>query len=158
MSVPVTPKTRDQGAPKEKVQRAPKARRMSVPELTMELLHCRNQLKLFHWQTLGYGAHIALGDAVDSLDEQTDKLLEVAFPADRAGVKSMASERSHGYTNWVSRAATVKYVNDKIARLQGVKDGLKGTPQESVVFILDEIIGGLLRLVYLLKFDTKKRK
>jgi hypothetical protein len=131
---------------------------MSVPELTMELLHWRNQLKLFHWQTAGYGAHVALGDAVDSLDEQTDKLLEVAFPADRAGVKSMASGKSHGYTNWVSRAATVKYLNDKIARLQGARDGLKGTPQESVVFILDEIIGGLLRLVYLLKFDTKKRK
>lgn len=26
----------------------------TVPALVMELLHCRNQLKLFHWQTMGY--------------------------------------------------------------------------------------------------------
>lgn len=132
----------------------------TVPALVMELLHCRNQLKLFHWQTMGYGAHIALGDAVDSLDDQTDKLLEVAFPLDRAAVKTMAAIRDPAWrlTNWSSRAATVKYVNDKVARVERAKKDFKGTKLDPVVFILDDVTAGLLRLVYLLKFDKKGKK
>jgi len=130
----------------------------SVPALVMDLLHCRNQLKLFHWQTSGFGAHKALGDAVDALDEQTDQLLEVAFPLDKASVKSMASaDTKHGYVNWKSRAATLKYVNAVIDKLKAAKTSYEGTKLGPIVFIIDEIVGGLLRLAYLLKFDKPKK-
>jgi len=123
----------------------------------MSLLHFRNQLKLYHWQTAGYGAHKALDDAVTTLDGHTDKLLETGFPLDKAGVKAMASAGpSKGYVNWTSRRATMAAVNAQIAALKSAKGSYEGTPLEPLVYILDEIIGDLLQLAYLLKFNGKK--
>lgn len=131
--------------------------RPSLPALVMGLLHFRNQLKLYHWQTAGYGAHKALDDAVTTLDDHTDKLLETGFPLDKAGVKSMASSGPKaGYVNWTSKRATVAAVNAQIAALKSAKEAYTDTALEPLVHILDEIIGELLQLVYLLNFNGKK--
>lgn len=143
-------------APKLKASTG-KSSGLSLPSLVMSLLHFRNQLKLFHWQTAGYGAHKALDDAVTTLDGHTDKLLETAFPLDRAGVKAMASAApAKGYVNWTGKRATVAAVNAQIATLKSAKAAYKDTPLEPLVYILEEIIGDLLQTVYLLKFNGKK--
>jgi DNA-binding ferritin-like protein len=129
----------------------------------MGLLHFRNQLKLYHWQTSGYGAHTALGAAVDALDTQTDELLEVADPLNDAAVKGMATALPGAklpaarYANWTSRGATVKAVNAEIAKLQDAKRAYADTGMDAVTYVLEEIVGGLLRLVYLLQFDGQPR-
>lgn len=137
---------------------ASRSAKPSLAALVMSLLHFRNQLKLYHWQTAGYGAHKALDDAVTTLDGHTDKLLETAFPLDRAGVKALASAApAKGYVNWTSRRATVAAVNAQIAALKAAKTAYKGTSLDPLVYILEEIIGDLLQTVYLLKFDKGKK-
>lgn len=128
----------------------------TVPALVMGLLHFRNQLKLYHWQTSGYGAHTALGAAVDALDLQIDELLEVAQPLDAGAVKAMATTLpAAGYANWSSRGATIRAVKAEIAKLQDAKRAYAATGLDAVTYLLEEIVGGLLRLAYLLKFDGR---
>jgi DNA-binding ferritin-like protein len=135
----------------------------TVPELVMGLLHFRNQLKLYHWQTKGYGAHTALGAAVDALDTQTDELLEVADPLDARAVATMATALpeaklpASGYANWSSGGATARAVKAQIAKLQDAKRAYAATGLDAVTYLLEEIVGGLLRLAYLLKFDGQTR-
>lgn len=135
----------------------------TVPELVMGLLHFRNQLKLYHWQTKGYGAHTALGAAVDALDTQTDELLEVADPLDARAVATMATALPEaklpaaGYANWSSRGATARVVKAQIAKLQDAKHAYAATGLDAVTYLLEEIVGGLLQLSYLLKFDGQTR-
>lgn len=143
-------------APKLKASTG-KSSGLSLAALVMGLLHFRNQLKLYHWQTAGYGAHKALDDAVTTLDGHTDKLLETAFPLDRKGVKTLASAAPRkGYADWTSRRATVAAVNAQIDALKAAKAAYKGTSLDPLVYILEEIIGDLLQTVYLLKFNGKK--
>jgi hypothetical protein len=61
------------------------------------------------------------------------------------------------YANWTSRGATVKAVNAEIAKLQYAKRAYADTGMDAVTYVLDEIVGGLLRLVYLLQFDGQPR-
>ena len=130
----------------------------TVPALVMGLLHFRNQLKLYHWQTKGYGAHTALGAAVDALDTQTDELLEVADPLDARAVATMATAvPASGYANWSSGGATARAVKAQIAKLQDAKRAYAATGLDAVTYLLEEIVGGLLRLAYLLKFDGQTR-
>lgn len=50
-----------------------------------ELISFRNSLKLIHWSITGkgsYEAHISLDQAIDSLAEITDRLVETSFALD----------------------------------------------------------------------------
>ena len=41
------------------------------------MLTLRNQVKVYHWQTMSYARHKATDDLVTSLDENIDKFVEV---------------------------------------------------------------------------------
>lgn len=122
------------------------------------MLHARNQLKLFHWQTSAYGAHVALGAAVDALGPQIDELLEVASSLDEDAVADMARYDTHKLRDWKSRASTRAYVLRIVDKLSTARDAAQGdTSLRAIAPLLDTIIAGLLRLAYLLRFDNTGR-
>jgi len=45
-------------------------------EILNVLLILRNQVKVYHWETLSYGRHKATDDLVSSLDDNIDKFTE----------------------------------------------------------------------------------
>ena len=46
-------------------------------EIIVLMLTLRNQVKLYHWETLKFPRHKATDDLVDKLDENIDKFVEV---------------------------------------------------------------------------------
>lgn len=130
-----------------------------IPKLVVHLLHVRNQLKLFHWQTSAYGAHVALGAAVDALDPQIDELLEVASPLDEDAVADMARHDTHRLRDWQSRAATRSFVLRVVEKLSAARDAAQeDATLRAIAPLLDTIVAGLLRLAYLLKFENPARE
>jgi len=46
-------------------------------EIVTLMLTLRNQIKIYHWQTMKYPRHKATDDLVDKLDDNIDKFVEV---------------------------------------------------------------------------------
>lgn len=46
-------------------------------EIVTLMLTLRNQIKIYHWQTIKYPRHKATDDLVDKLDDNIDKFVEV---------------------------------------------------------------------------------
>ena len=46
-------------------------------EILQVMLFVRNQVKIYHWQTMSFARHKATDDLVSSLDENIDKFTEV---------------------------------------------------------------------------------
>ena len=46
-------------------------------KLIVMMMTLRNQIKLYHWQTMSYPRHKATDDLVDKLDDNIDKFVEV---------------------------------------------------------------------------------
>jgi Family of unknown function (DUF5856) len=48
-----------------------------MDKVIVNLIKIQNQLRIFHWQTISYASHKALGSAYEDLDELIDSLVEV---------------------------------------------------------------------------------
>ena len=46
-------------------------------EIVTLMLTLRNQIKIYHWQTMKYPRHKATDDLIDKLDDNIDKFVEV---------------------------------------------------------------------------------
>jgi hypothetical protein len=107
----------------------------------------RNQVKLYHWQTMSYARHKATDMAVDSLDENIDKYVEVYMG--RYGRPKMTASTEAIQLKNLSETQIVKFIKGSINYLQ-TKFVSQLKPVDTDLFNLrDEMLGDLNQLLYL---------
>jgi DNA-binding ferritin-like protein len=116
-------------------------------QLTITLLQLQLDVKLAHWKTRIYAKHIALGDYYDFLSDKMDHIIEVTMGQlnDRINLSNI---------NLVSKNENIEIVDitEHINKLKPIYETLSKMDFtfQSIVNILDEIIGESLKVKYLL--------
>ena len=107
----------------------------------------REQIKLYHWQTISYARHKATDEVLKSLDENIDKYVEVYMG--KYGRPKMTAKNSGVKVSNLSEKNIVKFIQGCITLLQtALVKKLK--PSDTDLFnIRDEMMGELHQLLYL---------
>ena len=107
----------------------------------------REQIKLYHWQTISYARHKATDEVLKSLDENIDKYVEVYMG--KYGRPKMTAKNSSTKVSNLSEKNIVKFIQGCITLLQtALVKKLK--PSDTDLFnIRDEMMGELHQLLYL---------
>ena len=107
----------------------------------------REQIKLYHWQTISYARHKATDEVLKSLDENIDKYVEVYMG--KYGRPKMTAKNSATKISNLSEKNIVKFIQGCITLLQtALVKKLK--PSDTDLFnIRDEMMGELHQLLYL---------
>jgi hypothetical protein len=116
-------------------------------EIVTLMLTLRNQIKIYHWQTIKYPRHKATDDLVDKLDDNIDKFVEVYmgkygridFKGKTACIKIHNFQDKQGP---IYLESAVKWLTQKLPRY------LKNTDTD-LLNIRDEILADLNRSLYL---------
>jgi hypothetical protein len=111
-------------------------------------LEMRNQIKLYHWQTLSYARHKATDEAVSRLDSNIDRFVEVYIG--KYGRPKLAGKNASFHLENLTDKKAVAFVKECIKILQGplVKD-LKPDSDSDLFNIRDEMLSDLNQLLYL---------
>lgn len=107
----------------------------------------REQIKLYHWQTISYARHKATDEVLKSLDENIDKYVEVYMG--KYGRPKMTAKNSATKVSNLSEKNIVKFIQQciMIFKTTLVK---KLKPVDTDLFnIRDEMMGELHQLLYL---------
>jgi len=116
-------------------------------EIVTLMLTLRNQIKIYHWQTMKYPRHKATDDLVDKLDDNIDKFVEVYmgkygrmdFKGKTACIKIHNFDDAEGPAYLQSAAS---WLTNKLPRM------LKPTDTD-LLNIRDEILADLNQTLYL---------
>lgn len=108
----------------------------------------RDQIKLYHWQTLIYSRHKATDDVIQSLDEHIDKFVEVYIG--KYGRPKMSGKTATVHVSNFSEKSIVSFIKKCIQLLlvdmmKGLKDGI----DNDLFNIRDEMVADLNQLLYL---------
>jgi len=107
----------------------------------------REQLKLYHWQTIQYSRHKATDDLIKSLDESIDLFVEVYMG--KYGRPNITRTTNTVQIRNMSDKNATKFVKDAIEYLQGpLTKSLKGNDTD-LTNIRDEMLGNLHQILYL---------
>lgn len=110
-----------------------------------ELISFRNSLKLIHWSIVGkgsYEAHISLDQAIDSLAEITDRLVETSFALEGT-LEIVIPETARPKEHYIKHIeAFYKYVENKRKPL---------FPESFSQSIIDEAQEAIQQLLFRLK-------
>jgi len=110
-------------------------------------LHWITQLRVWHWETVSYATHIAMGSAYDTFTELTDKYVEV-YQGKNKRLPLPTFEHCPTYVD-------MEYVKDKIRWfkeyliLELCKE-LDDKVDSDLLNLRDEMLGELNKLSYLL--------
>jgi len=118
-------------------------------EIVTIMLTLRNQVKIYHWQTMSYPRHKATDDLVGKLDDALDKFVEVFVGKyGRPNFRKTASIKIHNFDD-----------KDGPAFLKSATQWLtKGLPKllnkddTDLLNIRDEILADLNQTLYLFTF------
>ena len=109
-----------------------------------ELISFRNSLKLIHWSITGkgsYEAHISLDQAIDSLTEITDRLVETTFALKGTlDITIPETERPKEY---------IKYIEGYYKEVEAKRNPL--FPESFSQSIIDEAQEAIQQLLFRLK-------
>lgn len=115
------------------------------------MLTLRNQVKIYHWETMQFSRHKSTDKLVDSLDESIDKFMEVYFG-------------KYGRLNLTSKTGTIRlrnYTDDEGPELlkQAIEwlntrlPTLLSKQDTDLLNIRDEILADLNQTLYLFTFQ-----
>ena len=116
-------------------------------EIVNIFLTLRNQIKIYHWQTVKFPRHKATDDLVDKLDDNIDKFVEVymgKYGRPKFG-KSTSSIKIHNFNDKEGPAylkSYVKWMSQKLPKYLGKED-------TDLLNIRDEIVADLNQSLYL---------
>lgn len=116
-------------------------------DMISTLMMLRDQVKIYHWQTMSYPRHKATDDLVGSLDEKIDSFVEVYMG-------------KYGRPKFTARSGTIRVRNFHEKEASALlKDAIKWMtyklpkmlrPEDTdLLNIRDEIIGDLNKSLYL---------
>jgi len=106
----------------------------------------RDQIKLYHWQTVSYARHKATDEVIERLDKNIDRFVEVYI-----GKYGRPKMRTLTYKlEQLTDKKASAYVHECIKVLQGVLvKGLTAEKDSDLFTIRDEMLADLDQLVYL---------
>jgi hypothetical protein len=107
----------------------------------------RDQIKLYHWQTITYARHKATDDLIKELDENIDTFVEVYMG--KYGRPNITRTTSTIVVKNMADKTASKFVRECLAYLQGpLTKSLKGGDTD-LLNIRDEMMGNLNQILYL---------
>jgi DNA-binding ferritin-like protein len=115
-------------------------------EIVTLMLTLRNQIKIYHWQTMKFPRHKSTDDLIDKLDDNIDKFVEVYMGKyGRPNFKGKASIKIHNFKDSEGPAylrSAVDWLTKELPKY------LKRTDTD-LLNIRDEILGDLNQSLYL---------
>src|SRR5579871_3036519 len=121
-----------------------KPSKQEVAAFLGEMISFRNSLKLIHWSITGkgsYEAHISLDQAIDSLAEITDRLVETTFSLD--GTLDIVIPETKKPKEFI------KHIEDFYKQVEKKREGL--FPESFSQSIIDEAQEAVQQLLFRLK-------
>jgi len=107
----------------------------------------RDQIKIYHWQTMHYARHKATDDVLKELDGLIDMFVEVFMG--KYGRPNMTRSTNTVMVRNMSDKIAGKFIKDCIAHINGpFSKSLKATDTD-LLNIRDEMLGSLNKLQYL---------
>lgn len=109
-----------------------------------ELISFRNSLKLIHWSITGKGSyetHISLDQAIESLVDITDRLVETTFSLN--GTLDIVIPETKRPTDYI------KYIEDYYKRIESTREKL--FPETFSQSIIDDAQEAIQQLLFRLK-------
>ncbi len=111
------------------------------------MMTLRNQVKLYHWQTMNYPRHIATDDLVTKLDTNIDQFVEVYIG--KYGRPKLTGKTSSIYLRNHSDAEAIKMIQEAIDWMTNdLTSKLKKTDTD-LLNIRDTIVADLNQTLYL---------
>jgi DNA-binding ferritin-like protein len=109
----------------------------------------RNQIKLYHWQTMVYARHKATDEVIEKLDKLIDRYVEVYIG--KYGRPRLATGTNTIKLVNMSESTAVRYVETCIKYLieDLVVDSAKRPADSDLLTIRDEMLADLNQLLYL---------
>jgi len=123
--------------------------------MTAEIVHLmmtlRDQVKLYHWQTMNYPRHIATNDLVTKLDTNIDQFVEVYIS--KYGRPKLTGKTSTIHLRNHSDTEATKMIQEAVTWLtEDLTSKLKKTDTE-LLSIRDVIVADLNQTLYLFTFS-----
>ena len=120
-------------------------------EIVNLMMTLRDQVKLYHWQTLNYPRHIATNDLIPKLDTNIDQFIEVYVG--KYGRPKLGGKTSYIYLRNHSDKEATKMIQDAIQWLTvNLTKKLKSTDTD-LLSIRDVIVADLNQTLYLFSFN-----
>ena len=124
-------------------------------KMTAEIVHLmmtlRDQVKLYHWQTMNYPRHVATNDLVTKLDTNIDQFVEVYIS--KYGRPKLTGKTSTIHLRNHSDAEATKMIQEAVSWLtEDLTSKLKKTDTE-LLSIRDLIVADLNQTLYLFTFS-----
>jgi DNA-binding ferritin-like protein len=120
-------------------------------EIVNLMLTLRNQVKIYHWETMQYARHKATDDLVDKLDDAIDKFVEVYIGkygrpklTPRTGTIRLRNFDDAQATTLLTEA--ISWMTDRLPALLSKND-------TDLLNIRDEIVADLNQTRYLFTFS-----
>ena len=113
-------------------------------DLASLLLFARNQIHIFHLQTMSYAAHIALSESYSIVESSFDSFVETIQGKEGVILKGY---KSYNYVD----TEPIAYIQSLIGSINTYRKALSPTYDE-IDNMLQEAVSGLEKIVYKLKF------
>ena len=107
----------------------------------------RDQVKIYHWQTMQYARHKATDDVLKELDDLIDMFVEV-FMGKYGRPNMTRTTNTVAVKNMTDKTAT-KFIKDCIAHINGPFSKSMRPADTDLLNIRDEMLGSLNKLLYL---------
>jgi len=107
--------------------------------------HMREQIKLYHWQTESYSRHKATDDALEKLDKNIDRYVEIYMG--KYGRPKMTPGTNTIKVINMSESTAIRFVKTCIDYL--IADLLQKKGDSDLQTIRDEMLADLNQLLYL---------
>jgi len=120
-------------------------------EIVHLMMTLREQVKLYHWQTMNYPRHIATNDLLPKLDTNIDQFVEVYIG--KYGRPKLSGKTSSIHLRNHSDKEATKMIQEAIAWLStDLPKKLKKTDTD-LINIRDTIVADLNQTLYLFSFN-----
>jgi hypothetical protein len=120
-------------------------------EIVHLMMTLRNQVKLYHWQTMNYPRHIATDELVTKLDTNIDQFVEVYIG--KYGRPKLTGKTSSIFLRNHSDAEATKMIQEAIDWMTNdLTSRLKKTDTD-LLSIRDVIVADLNQTLYLFTFN-----
>ena len=121
-------------------------------EIVNLMLTLRNQVKIYHWETMQFSRHKSTDDLVDKLDDAIDKFMEVYFGKygrlnlnQRNGTIRLRNYSDKEGPELLKQA--IEWLTTRLPKLLSSKD-------TDLLNIRDEILAELNQTLYLFSFTS----
>ena len=119
-------------------------------EIVHTMMTLREQVKLYHWQTLEYPRHIATNDLLPKLDTNIDQFVEVYIG--KYGRPKFTAKHAIVLHNFTDKEAT-RFLKEAVAWMTTVLPKKLFRNDSELLNIRDTIVADLNQTLYLFSFN-----